>query len=617
MRPMWSKAPVVFPAMLQLRDPGMSGFCIQMKAGQSVDAPLALMTALVEKPTAQPVTDAEVERARNQILKQIELSLNNSERVGLTLSDWEGMGDWRLFFLQRDRLRQVTTADVQRVWAQYFRASNRTTAIFYPTQGPERVEVPVNPDVLALVKDYKGDAARSEGEVFDASPANLDARTQRKKLPNGTELALLPKKTRGGSVIVGMALRWGDVKSLVNQGEVPGFTTAMLMRGTSKHTRQQIEDELDRLKARVNSNGWGSGMYMHVETTRENLPGVMALLAEVLRDPVFDAKELEQLRAESVAGMEQQRKEPSAIAFTAFQKLTKPYPKGDIRYVDSVDEGLVNIKAVTRDQLVRFHHDFFGAPAQIAVVGDFDAAAFEAQAKQLFGDWKAPKPYTRVPEEYFAAAATAQSFETPDKAQAFFVAGMNLNLRDDDPDYPALVLGNYMLGGGFLNSRLVARIRGKDGLSYGVGSQLNAASLDKSGSFLAFAIYAPQNLAKLEQAFKEEMTRALQEDFTADEIEKAKSGWLQSRAVSRSQDGELAGNLQQYLFIGRTYAWDADFEKKVMALNAAQIRTALNKYIDPSKFIVMKAGDFAGAAKTAPAPAAPGAPPAAKPVEKK
>jgi zinc protease len=352
-------------------------------------------------------------------------------------------------------------------------------------------------------------------------------------------------------------------------------------------------------------------MYLHVETTRENLPGVMTLLAEVLRDPVFDAKELEQLRAESVAGLEQQRKEPSAIAFTAFQKLTKPYPKGDIRYVDSVDEGLDNIKTVTRDQLVRFHHDFFGAPAQIAAVGDFDAAAFEAQAKQLFSDWKPAKPYTRVPEEYFQTPVKMQSFETPDKAQAFFVAGMNLDLRDDDPDYPALVLGNYMIGGGFLNSRLVARIRGKDGLSYGVGSQLNAAPLDKAGGFLAYAIYAPQNLAKLEQAFKEEMTRALNEDFTADEIEKAKSGWLQSRAVSRSQDSEVVGNLQHYLFIGRTFAWDADFEKKVMALNAAQIRAALNKYIDPAKFVVMKAGDFAGAAKS------PAAPAAEKPVEKK
>jgi zinc protease len=172
-----------------------------------------------------------------------------------------------------------------------------------------------------------------------------------------------------------------------------------------------------------------------------------------------------------------------------------------------------------------------------------------------------------------------------------------------------------MFGGGFLNSRLVARIRGKEGLSYGVGSQLNAASLDKSGGFLAYAIYAPQNLAKLEQAFKEEMTRALKEDFTAEEIDKAKSGWLQSRAVSRSQDGELVGNLQHYLFLGRTFAWDADLEKKVMALTAAQIHAALNKYIDPSKFVVMKAGDFAGAAKTgaaSPAPAAPEAKPDAK-----
>ena len=110
-----------------------------------------------------------------------------------------------------------------------------------------------------------------------------------------------------------------------------------------------------------------------------------------------------------------------------------------------------------------------------------------------------------MPNEYFDVAALEKTFQTPDKAQAFFVAGLNLNMRDDDPDYPALVFGNYMLGGGFLNSRLMARIRIKEGLSYGVGSQLKVDSLDKSGSFLAFAIYAPQNLARLEQAFKEEI----------------------------------------------------------------------------------------------------------------
>jgi zinc protease len=160
------------------------------------------------------------------------------------------------------------------------------------------------------------------------------------------------------------------------------------------------------------------------------------------------------------------------------------------------------------------------------------------------------------------------------------------------------MFGNYMLGGGFLNSRLLTRIRVKDGLSYGVGSQLSAESLDKYATFSVFAIYAPQNLAKLEQAFKEEFQKVLAEGFTAEEIAQAKAGWIQGRNVERSQDSGLAAKLQHYQFIGRTFAWDGEFEKKVQALTGEQIRAALAKYVDPAKFVVMKAGDFAGAAKS-------------------
>ena len=612
------KAAAVFPAQLQLHDAGMIGFATQVRDGTPLDPALNGLLDLIEKPAAKPVTSEEVERARNQILKQIELSLNNSELVGLTLSDWEGMGDWRLMFINRDRLRKVSVEDVQRVWANYFKPSNRTVGKFLPTKNPERVEAPARPDVLAMVKDYKGDAARADGEEFDASPANIEARTTRHELPGGQKIAMLPKKTRGGSVFVGLALRFGDLKTLANQGEVPSFATAMLMRGTTRHTRQQLQDELDRLKARVNLNSWGSGMYVHVETTRENLAAVMPLIAEVLREPAYDPKELDQLRNEMLAGIEQQRSDPGAIASTAYQKATKLYPKGDIRYPDGIDEGIANIKAVTREQVQKFHRDFFGAsPAQFSAVGDFDAAAFEKQVGELFGSWKAPQPFTRGANQYFDVPAQTRTFETPDKAQAIYIAGMNLNIRDDDPDYPALMFGNYMLGGGFLNSRLLTRIRVKEGLSYGVGSQLTADELDKAGSFSVFAIYAPQNLAKLEQAFKEEMTRALTEGFTADEIAQAKSGWIQGRNVERSQDGGLASKLQHYQFIGRTFAWDAELEQKVQALTGEQIRAALAKYIDPARFVVMKAGDFAAAAKaaaTAPAGSAPTpAAPAARP----
>jgi len=603
------KAAGVMNAGVQNRDPGMILFGAQVLAAKSVDAALTGLIDIAEKPAAKPVTDEEVERARTQLLSDIDRSLNSSERVGLMLSDWMGMGDWRLMFLHRDRLRAAKTADVQRVWAHYLKSSNRTAGLFIPTATPDRADMPAAPDVLALVKDYKGDAAKEVGEEFDPSVANIEARTARKKLPNGLELALLPKKTRGGQVFVGLTLRFGDLKSLANLGDVPSMTTEMLMRGSAKHTRQQIQDELDRLKANVRINTWGSGLYAGIETTRENLPAAMTLLAEVLRQPTFDAKELEQLRSERIAGLEQQRSEPSNIAYTAFQKLLKPYPKGDIRYVDSVDEGVADIKAVTREQVQRFHRDFFGAqPAQFAAVGDFDAAALEAQVTQLFGGWKAPKPFTMVHSEYFQVAGKQQAFETPDKAQAFYVAGMNLQIRDDDPDYPALAFANYMLGGGFLNSRLFGRIRIKDGLSYGVGSQLSSDSFDKTGTFLTYALYAPQNLAKLEQAMKEEFDKVIKDGFTAEEVAAAKSGYQQSRSVSRAQDNSLVGALGSYLFIGRTLQWDADFEKKVLALEPEQIRAAFAKYIKPAEFVVMKAGDFKGAAAAAASGAAPAAP---------
>src|SRR4029077_6684644 len=123
--------------------------------------------------------------------------------------------------------------------------SNRTAGLFYPTATPERADIPATPDVLALVKDYKGDAAREVGEEFDPSVANIESRTTRKKLPGGLDLALLPKKTRGGGAFAAVELRFGDSKSLQNLGDIPSMTTSILLRGTTKHTRQEIQDEFD------------------------------------------------------------------------------------------------------------------------------------------------------------------------------------------------------------------------------------------------------------------------------------------------------------------------------------------------------------------------------------
>jgi len=307
-------------------------------------------------------------------------------------------------------------------------------------------------------------------------------------------------------------------------------------------------------------------------------------VAEVLTSPAFPADELEALRQENLAAIEQQRTEPDALAQTAYQRHMNPYPTGDPRYSPTLDELFAWYKAATLEQIRKFYTDLYGASnAQMAIVGDIDPNETAALVGKLFGNWKSPNGYTRVPRPYQAVEAMNQTIETPDKANAFFIAGLNLKMRDDDPDYPAMVLGNYMLGGGFLNSRLASRIRQKEGLSYGVGSQFQASPLDQAGMFVTFAIYAPQNETKLEAAFKEEVARALKEGFTDQEIKEAKSGYLQGRQVSRAQDGPLANRLAQDLFLKRTLQWDSDLEAKVAALTPAQVQAVAKKYLTPER----------------------------------
>jgi zinc protease len=584
-----------------LHDPGFVMFTAEVRQDQPLDqARAALIQAIDSSAGATAITKDEVERARASLLKNIDLTLNSADRVGLLMSEFIGMGDWRLLFISRDRIRKVSVEDVQRVAHDFLKPANRTIGEFLPTPKPDRAEVPPPPDVAALVQDYKGDAAMAAGEAFDPSPTNIESRTQRSELPAGLKVALLPKQTRGATVVAVLTLRFGDEKSLIGKSTVADLSADMLMRGTTKHTRQQIQDELDLLKARMTVSGTATQAGVSIETVRENLPAVLRLAAEVLREPVFLQKEFEELKAENLAAIDQQKTEPDAVGPNAYRRHMQPYPKGDVRYTETFDESLASYQGANLDEAKKFYGDYYGASnGELAVVGDFDPKEIAKLANEIFRDWKSPKPFTRVPQPYLEVQPENRALETPDKANAFFIAGQNLALGDEDPDYPALVLGNYMLGGGFLNSRLATRIRQKDGLSYGVGSQFSASPLDKSGAFTTFAIYAPQNQARLEAAFKEEIARVLTGGFEAKEIAEAKSGWLQSRQVTRAQDPSLARTLAGYLYLKRTLAWDSALEQKVAALSADQILAAMRKHLDPSKMTIIKAGDFATAAKGA------------------
>ncbi|MFM8834481.1 MAG: M16 family metallopeptidase [Cytophagales bacterium] len=591
------KASSIGTINFQLQDPGIFLAFAEVLKEKSLEEVKNAMVKVFDEFNQNLPTKEELERAKTELLKNIDLSFNSSERIGLELSEYVGMGDWRMLFITRDKIKSVSLLDIKRVAGKYFKADNRTVGTFIPTEKPDRAEIPDAPNVQELVKDYKGTQTIAEGEAFDPAPANIESRTTKTTLPNGSKVAFLSKKTRGESVQVRMTFRFGNEQTLANKGTIGELTASMLNKGTAKRTRQQIKDEFDKLKANVQIFGNAQQASVNIETTRPNLIEVLKLAAEVVKEASFPADEFEKLKEEEIAGIESQRSEPTAKASIRMQQHMNPYPKSDPRYVESFDESVASIKATKLEELKKFHADFYGANnATMSFVGDFDEPAVKALVTELFGNWKSATPYQRLVSKYNPVPAINESIETPDKANAFFVAGLGMEMRDDNLDYPALVLGNYMLGGGFLNSRLATRIRQKEGLSYGVGSQFFAGSLDNVGTFNAFAIYAPENVAKLEAAFKDEIQKVITDGFTAEEVAAAKSGWTQGQSVTRAQDNSLASTLNNYQFINRDMKWVENYEKQVNALTVDQINAAMKKYLKPEMMSIIKAGDFAKAA---------------------
>ena len=578
---------------------GLLNFSAEVRQEKSLEDAKTTMFAVLEDLKKNPASEEEVTRARTRLLKNFEMSLKQSDRIGLRLSESIANGDWRLVFVERDNLEKVTPADISRVASLYLKPANRTVGLFIPEENPERTIVPEPPDLIALFKDYKGRSPIAPGEDFDVTPEKIEQRTTRAKLPNGLQYAFLPKETRGDSVSATLTLRFGTLESLGGKSVIGAFTASMLDKGTRQKSRQQIKDTLDRLKARVGIGGGASSVTASIETDREHLAEVLQLVREILREPVFPADEFEKLKQEWLASIEQQKSEPDALAGNLFARISRPpYPPDDPRYTRTFPEQTVAIESTTLDQVKEFYQTFYGASnATGAVVGDFDAKQIEHALREAFADWKNPAPYQRIAEDYQTVPAREETIHTPDKANAVYLAGFGFSMRDDDPEYPAIALGGYMLGGGFLNSRLATRIRQKEGLSYGVGGGFSASPLDKDASFSASMIYNPQNLQKLGTAFREEIERAAREGFTAVELESAKTGWLKARQVSRSNDGSLAGILSSYLFYGRDLLFDARREETVRNLTPEQVNSAIKKHLDYARMISVRAGDFKEAAK--------------------
>ncbi len=593
------KAAKVSCTNYQLREPGYFYCMAELGEKDSPDEVRSILISTIEGLDKKPITEEEVARAKSALLKYLDLVLNDSQRIGIMLSEFAAMGDWRMLFLHRDRIEKVTAADANRVAQKYLKPSSRTLGEYVPTEKPDRSEIPPLADVAAMLRGYTGRAALAEGEAFEATPKNIDARTTIVSFANGMKLAMLPKKTRGETVRAILNVRFGDEKSLTGKRVAADLAARMLIRGTKKMTRQQIKDKFDELKAQVQISGSQPGVSVTLEVRRPNLAALLDLVAELLREPAFDPKEFEELRREMLASFEQDKDDPSRVGFNELLRLFNSYPTDHPRYLPSVAERISETQKARLEDAREFHARFYGAQDGLAVVvGDFDPQEVRAQLERLLGAWRGQEPYARVPDPLVVVEGKRKVIRIADKPMAFFGAGVVFPLQDNQPDYPAMLMADYLLGGGFLSGRIPKRLREKDGFSYGAGTFLSVSPYEPNAGLMGYAILGAANADAVEKGFREELEKAVREGFTADELKLAKEGLLKEREQDRAQDARLAMNLLANLNLDRSMAFDAAIDERLRQLTLAEISAVLRKLVDPAKLSLVRAGDF-------PAPAQP------------
>jgi zinc protease len=584
----------VWSSMYLFHDPGMITFGVKVRSAKAVERVKKTLLAELENVAKKPITAAELERWRATTLKDITLMMSDSNRVAIELSEWAAAGDWRLMIAYREQVKALDVNTVNRVAVQYLVQSNRTLGEFVPTKSPVRAPMPGTPDIGATVERVAA-LQIEDGEAFAIDLDHLATRTRLKSLAGGIEAAFVPRKTRGKKVQVELVFHHGDEKSLTGKAAIAEMTADLAERGTRRLDHARLNDRLAELTADVSVGGGAGSVVVRITTVRESLPGVVDLVAEMLKTPAFDGKELEIVRRGAIADLEESLTEPESLGFNAFQRALSPWPAGHPRAVMTPEEEMAAVKKVTIAQVRAYHAAFWGAGSgEIAAVGDFDPEALAMQLEKHFGGWKAKTPYVRIPDKAFDVAAASKTIDTRDKEMAIVVGGHTIAVDDSHADAAPMALAAAIFGSS-TGSRIWMRLREKEGFSYGAWGYAQPGARDPVGQVGFGAIMAPRNGEAARAALVEEMTRIVEGGVTAAEVATAKQQWLEQMDNFLASEDSLVGILRQDRELKRDWSWWKTRRAAVTALTDADVNRTIKTWFHPGKLVIILAGDQAKA----------------------
>ncbi len=578
--------------------PGLFALSATVPVDGDTQLVLDTLLAVAERIADEPITEQELEWARLALSSEYENALKSVSLLAQFLSESIAAGDWRYLFLYKDQLDAVTVEELNAAALKHFNRTNRTAGMFIPTQEPVRTTVAARGDQSAELGALAGRRSVSAGEEFLPTPENIAARTVKQDLAGGGSLWAIEKKSRGDQIIVALNLFFGSEESLAGKQGVSRYAAGQLQRGTTRYTRDELATEWNQLKSGLGIDSDDQNISATLRTDEDNFDEALALMAHVLREPIFDADQLEEVKRSALAGLAGARGQPQTVVSIALSKAMSPYEPDHFRYAMDLDEQEEMIRNMTRDDLEAFWNSHIGFKGAIATaVGNVDSAALAARLNELFGDWEATVDYVAAPSNHHPVDAQDDWLDTPDKANGVMVAALPVPLNIRDTDYPALAIGTRIFGGGGMSNRLIDRLRQKEGWSYGAGGGMNASSHegDDSGRLIIQAIAAPENLTKVKAGALEELHRALNEGFTAEEFRDAVDGTISGDLNTWSSDESLARILRSGAEHGLDAEWYGAMHERYRTLTLDNVNEVFRKYFRVDEFVIFTAGDQAKA----------------------
>lgn len=590
------KATSIYGWQPTVRDPSFLYLSVTVAKDKSLDEARKTFVTELDNIAKINFTEQDLARAKAKLLKGIENIKNNTIGLTINLTEIVGAGDYRLGFLYRDAVEKLSLEDVNRVAKKYFIPSNRTLGVFIPEKDASRARPKEYQDeeIVALTKNYKGKAEEEVLAEFEATVANVKKNLTTKKLDNGMKYAYLNKAIKGKKVVTNFRFPVGTLESLSDKNAVKSVMASLLKAGTKTKTKEQIQDELDQLKSQISFGFGGQTFVVNVSSYEEQFEPTMNLLKDILTNATFPEAEFKKTIDENKANIEAAKNDPQSIVFGQIGRKTSNYPKNHIFYSATPEEEIEALNKVTLAQVKDLYKTLGANNGYGSVVSGLNGAKVDALVKSTFGAWITKDKYTKVQPTYFATKYSSEKVNTPDKENGGVVAQMNFEMDRNSPDYPALVMVDAILGsGGFLTARIPTRLREKEGISYGAGSFVNVPYDNKAAAWTVYAFYNPKFQGKVDEAIKDEVTKALKDGFTQEELDANKKSWSTGRKTNLGSDGFLSNSLINTLLNLNVPLEEYDvLEGKIQALTLAQVNAALKKYVSADKLVFLYAGDF-------------------------